>query len=188
MEKTFQSCVNGSCKNNVSIKFKDFHIIPFECKNIELQKLFSYFLYTAPNIESSFSKAIPQELHPNIFNIMIKDRHFEYYDFCSPNAVIEKKLQNACLAGELFCLKCKRFVCKMKQSEKGKRETELECFLRHIRNAIAHGRVYFFNVKSRYHIVFEDENTSKKISARIVCIKADLEHWKRVLSDSRNYK
>lgn len=87
--------------------------------------------------------------------------------------------------GEDICVKCKRFLCKIKQN---KNETNLECFLRYIRNSIIHSRVSYKHNENKISIMFEDENTSKKLSDRIVCIKADLVHWKNVLNDVNNYK
>lgn len=189
MLKSFEDCINHNCKKCQQIMINDFQIIPFENCNSTFQKLFSYFLYSAPNIESSFSKTIPQRLHLDLFRRMMEERHFAYQKMCPANAVIETELTKGNLNGEYICLKCKRFVCKKKKTntKENQQETDLECFLRHIRNAIAHGRVYLYNDNKKHHIIFEDENTSKNLSARIICIKADLEHWKKLLNDSRNY-
>lgn len=120
---------------------------------------------------------------------MLKERPFKYQKFCAFNAQIEKELKQANLDGDDICLKCKRFVCKRKQTKNGAfPETDLDCFLRHIRNSIAHGRVYCLHGGNRVRIVFEDENSSGNLSARIVCIKADLEHWKKVLSNPAYYQ
>ena len=116
-------------------------------------------------------------------------RHLYVHPNKQANAVIEMEFNKCNLNGSNICLKCKRFVCKKKQSCKNKpEETDLNCFLRHIRNSIAHGRVYCCHAGNRIHIVFEDENITGNLSARIVCIKADLEHWKRVLSEQRYYQ
>ena len=167
----------------------DLLVVPFKTPTLEVKKLFSYFLHIAPNIESAHSKNIPIEMHAEIFERMMETRHFKHKKFCRANAVIEKEFNKCNLNGSNICLKCKRFVCKKKQSCKNKpEETDLNCFLRHIRNSIAHGRVYCCHAGNRIHIVFEDENITGNLSARIVCIKADLEHWKRVLSEQRYYQ
>ncbi len=115
---------------------------------------------------------------------MMQGRNFKYEEFCSSNVNIDKELTKAHLDTNNICLKCKRYVCKKKQNKKNiPQETEMDCFLRHIRNAIAHGRVYYYHKGNRVHIVFEDENTTGNISARIVCIKSDLIHWKNVLKE-----
>ena len=184
-----EKCIVGDCNKCVKKSLNDFLIVPFEEGTVETRKLFSYFLYSAPDIESIHSRTIPQEKHAEIFERMIKGRHFQYQKLCWFNAVIEKELSNGYLNGNDICLKCKRFVCKKKKTAKGNpTETDLDCFLRHIRNSIAHGRVYLCHGGNRIHIIFEDENSSKNLSARIVCIKADLEYWKSVLSDQRYYQ
>ncbi len=182
------NCIVSDCNRSNIQSLESILISPFEDGTAETKKLFSYFLYNAPNIESVHSKQIPDIMHSTIFERMVDGRYFKYQKFCWANAVIENELCRGCLDGNAFCLKCKRFVCKKKKTEKGRRsETNLECFLRHIRNAIAHGRVYFYHTGNRVQIVFEDTNASRKLSARIVCIKADLEHWKKILSDKRYY-
>ncbi len=178
----------SDCRTCTTISLKDLIIVPFEDGTTETRKLFACFLYNAPNIESAHSRIISNDQHSAIFDRMMEGRHFKYQKVCSANSIIEKELTKGFLNGDSICLKCKRFICKRKQTSKGKMpESDLECFLRHIRNSIAHGRVYYLHGGNKIHIVFEDVNNSGKLSARIVCIKADLEHWKKVLSDKRYY-
>lgn len=183
-----KDCLQRNCGRFISHDISDLLICPFEDGSKESQRLFSYFLHNAPGIESIHSQVIPRELHDVILGRMLQDRHFMHQCFCSSNARIEKKLELGYLSGSSPCLKCKRFVCKRKQTKQNKpTETDLDCFLRHIRNAIAHGRVFYSHAGNRVHIVFEDMNKSGKISARIVCIQADLAHWKHILGDARYY-
>jgi len=176
------------CKSERCINIMDARILPFEEGTRETQRLFSYFLHSAPNIESSLSSNIPREKHAEIFDLMMEGRHYKYMKFCSSNTPIDKELQKGHLSGVQICLKCKRMVCKKKklQNKQSLPETDLECFLRHIRNSIAHGLVSYIHAGNRIHIVFEDTN-GNNLSARIVCIKADLEQWKTILSDTRYY-
>ena len=147
-------------------------------------------MYFAPNAESIHSRKIHRKKHEEIFEQMMKNRYFKYQKFCSSNTPIEKELEKAFMKGTEYCIKCKRYVCKKKTPKKKELpETELDCFLRHIRNSIAHGRVYYKNDGNRVRFVFEDLTpSSNNISARIVCIKADLEYWKSILSNPKNYK
>lgn len=182
-------CEISGCSKYKASDLRTLRILPFENESSNLESLFSYFLHSAPNIESVHSKRISAVKHSAIFNLMMENRHFKYQKFCWSQTPIEKELSKGNLNGDSICLKCKRFVCKKKQKAKGKsEETDLDCFLRHIRNSIAHGRVYYSHAGNRIHIVFEDKNSPDKLSARIVCIKADLEHWKRVLSNPQNYE
>jgi len=152
--------------------------------------LFSYFLHLAPDIKSVHSTRIPVEKHAEIFYRMIENRHFYYEKFCHSNVKIDNELLKANLLGNSICLKCKRYVCKKAPYKKAynNNETDLDCFLRHIRNSIAHGRVYYLHKGNRIHVIFEDFNSAgTNYSARIVCIKADLIYWKKVLSNPDNY-
>lgn len=180
------TCLSGVCKNISLFQFGNGIVVPFEVDSADVQKLFSYFLHRAPNIESVHSKPIPYNKHAEVFDRMVWDRHFKYQRFCSSNMPIEKELSKAYLTDGMICPKCKRYVCKKKQTQKGsKPETDLGCFLRHLRNAIAHGRVYYITSGSQNYFLFEDHNSSGNISARILCVKTDLQHWKRILSDKR---
>lgn len=183
MARKTENCLNSKCNNAEKIPISEFFVAPFDIEHEELKKLFSYFLYRAPNISSAHSPEIDSSIHQDLFAHMMEGRHFKYQEFCSANIPIENELAKSFLLGTDICFKCKRFLCKYKKyTNEGTKETELECFLRHIRNSIAHGRVFYRNNKNRIQIMFEDENTTGKLSARIVCIKADLEHWKKILS------
>lgn len=181
-------CIDKKCAKKVNSNLSDILIIPFEHNNAELRKLFSYFLHCAPDTASLHAPHIERDKHQVIFERMMLNRHFKYQKFCSSNTPIQNEFLKAGLEGDCFCLKCKRYVCKKKKTNKGEpQETDLDCFVRHIRNSIAHGRVYCHHSGNAIHIIFEDTNKSGNLSARIICIKADLQHWKSVLSDSRNY-
>ena len=168
-------CIDENCCKNVNRQLKELSISPFEeCISDDLRRLFSFFLHQAPNIESLHFLKIPKDLHEALILRMFEERNYKYKEFCASNVRIETKLEKMGLNGDKICFLCKRFVCKKKKPEKSKpRETELECFLRHIRNAIAHGRVYLFHGGNKIDILFEDVNATKKISARI-------HYWKQL--------
>lgn len=168
---------------------KDEAIVPTECDVGELSQLFSYFQYRAPNIDSMQSPLIDNEdsLDDLLQNIIkrVKD-----YKFCEQNADINCELKKIALYGEHICPKCKRFLCKrMNQKAKrrpGKKEHDLECFLRHIRNSIAHGNVFVMYKKTYISIIFEDLNEKKNTTARIACCQADLKKWRSLLNKAVN--
>lgn len=175
-------CQEKQCRKEVLTPLNNRLISPFEVESTDIQSLFAYFLHRAPNVESVHSPQIESNLHTQIFDSMFQGRHFEHMRFCASNAKIEDELERLKLNGDGICLKCKRFVCKRTQTVKGGTpETNLCCFLRHIRNSIAHGRVYYEHAGNRVFVVFEDINSNKKLSARIICIKADLIHWRKIL-------
>lgn len=183
-DKSTIYCFKNPCNKNNLKALDNLLVIPFQIPNLEIQNLLSFFLHLAPDIESVHARKINISKHNEILNRMFENRHYQYSKFCASNAKIENELSKAHLNGDLLCLKCKRFVCKKKG---GQSETDLDCFLRHIRNAIAHGRVYYCHAGNRIHIIFEDMNNSGNISARIVCIKADLKYWKKILTEEHYY-
>ena len=158
--------------------------VPFEANNGDLSKLLRFFLYKAPNISSAHSPKISNITysHDSILREMMNGRKFSKgIDFCSSNCRIEKHLLKVGLNGNKICLKCKRGVCKRNPIKGNNKESDLDCLLRHIRNSIAHGRFYYSHGGNIIFLMFEDVNTTGNISARIVCLRADLEHWKNVL-------
>lgn len=183
-----EKCLKNCCKIAINTDINSILVAPFDGVTPDIHRLFSYFLHNAPDIQSVHSKTIPLEFHSGLFSRMLQNRHFYYQKFCWLNAPIQKELEKGFLAGDALCLKCKRFVCKKEQRRKNQLpESDLDCFLRHIRNAIAHGRVYYLHGGNRVHIIFEDINDAGNITARIVCIKADLEYWKKTLENPKNY-
>ncbi len=177
-----RNCVKNNCISAKNTDMSQILIAPFDKPADEITLLFSYFLHKSPDITSVHSSEIPVLLHSTLFAQMMESSHFKYKKFCWPNAQIQKELDQGNLSGDVLCLKCKRFVCKRKQWQKGQPiETDFDCFLRHIRNSIAHGSVYYLHSERKTHIMFEDHNKSSNISARIVCVKNDLIQWKRIL-------
>ena len=170
------------CKKQVFTSLKAIHVVPFETGNVELNKYLSFFLHRAPNISSSHATVVLPEKQNMLWASMFENRRFVIKDFCSSNTPIEKRMTPAGLGGNRICLKCKRFVCKRKKATNGVTETDFDCFLRHIRNSIAHGNVHYQNAGNRIFIVFDDYSDTKKLSARIVCLRADLEHWYKTLT------
>ena len=58
-----------------------------------------------------------------------------------------------------------------------KDKSQFLCLFRHIRNAVAHGRVRIINAGKNTAFVFEDVNPKNKISARIILRKSTLLKW-----------
>lgn len=174
-----------SCISVQKLNIRELLSVPSEVDHKELQRLLSYFLYLSPETSSIHSPKINPEFHNNVFQEMLRGRAFKYENFCSSNVKISKELIKVELFDNILCLKCKRFLCKRRHTDKGQPpESDLSCFLRHIRNSIAHGNFYYHHTESRIFIMFEDRNDSN-ISSRIVCNLADLQHWKSVLSKNQ---
>ena len=150
-------------------------ILPFENNDVKLTKLFSFFLHSAPTIDSQSAAIISAERLEHNWENYINTFNNNEYCFLSPNYSIEKYFDKFNLTPALeLKRKTKAFACKRKDSN----ETDYTCFLRHIRNAIAHSNVYVVNAGNRKFILFEDFNKSKKQSSRILLSQTDLKRLK----------
>ena len=179
-------CINGFCdkkKKYISLDENNSYILGED--NIgKLNLLLSYFLYKAPNIDSHHSPYIEADTHDSVFLDMMSSNWT--YSFCPQNKKIETELEDMGLSGNSVCQKCKRFLCKRStqncKRDKSRKETELECLLRHIRNSIAHGHVFVTKAGNYINVLLEDINPKNdNITARLVCRQSDLVNWKKIL-------
>lgn len=182
------ACIKPSCKQN-HLHFvveNDNAVVPGECDIGELRQLFAFFEHRAPNIESVHSHILAESLHEQTLAQMLRDNRS--FVFCAHSVSTESELEKLGLAGNSLCSRCKRFLCKRSGHDSkrvpGQKETDLECLLRHIRNAIAHGHVFIIHGGNYISILFEDLNERKKITARIICCQADLKKWRAVLEEA----
>ena len=145
-------------------------------KNSDINLLLQYFLYYAPTIDSKLSVAIIEKnLMNSCLEQMLSERHF-LGRFINNNSKFKK--DDDFTIGNEICLKCKRYICRKKDLKAN--ESDFECFLRHIRNSIAHGNVFLLFQKNRNKVyVFDDYNKNGNLSSRIICLQADLESWKK---------
>ena len=135
-------------------------------------ELFCFFQLLAPLIDSSQSAGLDSSKQKKIFRKMFA--RWNNYEFVNPQVRMNKKLDKYNI-GSTDNVKCvgKRFVVKRSNYK----EEDLRCFLRHIRNAIAHGRVFKKTVGGIEYILFDDARDGA-FSARVICTVADLEKWK----------
>lgn len=179
-------CVTGVCDKTISYFdiAPENAIAPFECEIGDLRQLFSYFQHRAPNVDSLKSPYLLPETHQSVLDEMLKGN--ELFVFCSQNAKTEDELAKVAFGGSQVCIRCKRFLCKRMTSRNAKRdetrkETDLECLLRHMRNSIAHGHVFVYHSGNYISVLLEDQNDKGNTTARIVCCQADLKKWRNIL-------
>lgn len=178
-------CIKSECTKDAPkfiISNKNAYSIK-DSKIGELKKLLDYFLLRAPNIDSYSSSNLPTIHHEEVFLEILKGKFF--YKFYSDNTRLELKLGEFALDGNEICSWCKRFVCKKYNKSKNlpNGESDLDCLLRHIRNAIAHGRVFvLYKKKSYIQVLFHDVNKNGNHSAFIICNQADLKSWRKILN------
>ncbi len=178
-------CLVGKCDKTVTCFeiTEDNAVVPAECEIGELRQLFSYFQYRAPNIESAKSPMLDFSCHEDVLHEITKGR--DEFCFCNQNAKTEEELSNLALNGTKLCSWCKRFLCKRMNNpakrDPSRRETDLECLLRHLRNAIAHGHVFVIHSGNYISLLLEDTNDNGNTTARIICCQADLKKWRAIL-------
>ena len=184
-------CTMGKCDREKKLLSLDKTkaCTPEGCGNDELRRLLSYFQYNAPNIESAQSPLLDTRYHDEVLQ-QIQKSFGANGIFCQQNAKTDEELKKYALFGNELCSRCRRFLCKRMTNppkrDRSRRETDLECFLRHVRNAIAHGYIFVAHGGNYVAVCFEDKNEHSNITARIVCCRADLKKWKRYLQEAMN--
>ena len=148
-------------------------IPPFEVEDRELQLLFSFFLHKAPTIDSYL--ALKSNKNSQKWNDFIRDWKKEYYKFYSKFPSDNKLEQYKLTEKDTIGNKDRAFVC----VKKDKKESDYECFVRHLRNAIAHGYVFMKKQKNRIFLLFEDYNKNGNHTAIILVSKSDLKKLKK---------
>lgn len=159
------------------IKYNIIH--PFEIDDVKLIRLFSFYLHTAPTIESRTATQIDEERASNNWISFIKTLNKDMFKFYAHSYPIERLVDSFKEYGLDDEAEVKRrtraFVCKKKTSQ----ETDYRCLLRHLRNSIAHNNVYISDVGNRKYILFEDFNKNGNISAKILLSQNDLRILKK---------
>ena len=155
---------------------KSNQIKPFEIENDKLTRLFSFFLHTAPTIDSASASIIDSGRLQRNWDTFISSVSIDCFVFLAPNCVIERYFEKYNLHNEAnINRRSKGFICKRKVNT----EKDYECVLRHLRNAIAHSNVYMNDAGNRKYILFEDFNKTKKQSSIILLSQADLARLKK---------
>ena len=154
-------------------------IAPFEIDDIKLTRLFSFFLHSAPTIDSNLASKIDEDRLLKNWNdfvsrftserILVYSKKYPFEDFM-------QQFEKCGLSDEsTVSRRLKAIVCKRKE----KTEKDYQCVLRHLRNSIAHGNLYLSNASNRKYVLFEDYTKNGNITARILLSQADLSLLKR---------
>lgn len=162
------------------VKLKEGKFVPFENIDAEIKKLFVYYLYLAPNIDSSHSiKKDFSGLSEKVIENFFYDFDVVFRKEFGKNDIKSGFLEKESIKLEKIIFMRKRAKSKSNPNE----ELKLNCFLRHLRNSIAHGLTYRWK-KQSYWYLFEDITGKNNISARILCTRKDLEKWKNILMNN----
>lgn len=158
-----------------------YRVSPSDSQCAKLRKVFDYFQYKAPGIDSRLASCLNDDVDQNlvmgdlasaaklkIADVRICDRRSFKIEL--------KKLEEVDFA--------KPYIYCHKRGSEG----VLECLLRHCRNALAHGNVFVKFLKNDTRICLQDldvdRRTKKKTaSALIVVNKASLERWMKRIKE-----
>lgn len=147
---------------------KENKIAPFEIENTKLRRLFSFFLHTAPTIDSNLASKIDEDRLLNNWNNFVSNyannKISLYSDSYSSEKLIQQFEKHGLSDESKVSRKLNAIVCKRKT----KAETDYQCVLRHLRNSIAHCNLYISNSGNRKYILIEDYNKSGNITARML--------------------
>lgn len=168
------------------LKIKDIKtnkVLPFEISDGKLIKLFSFFLHSAPTIESKTAAKIDiHRLSKNWsnFNAQMPSNKVKFFAASYSKNNFMNSLNKYGLDDESEVnRRTKAFVCKKKETKNELSEPDCNCLLRHIRNSIAHNNVNLVNSGNRKYILFEDFNRNHNLTARILLSQTDLNTLKR---------
>ena len=158
---------------------KSNQIFPFEIEDAKLVRLFSFYLHSAPTIESRTATQIDEQRLLNnwfIFSSKLPQDKIKFFSESYSVDLLIKSFEKYGLNDDAEVRRrTKAIVCKKKE----KSEFDCHCLLRHIRNSIAHNNVYISNPGNRKYILFEDFNNRGNISAKILLSQADLSKLKQ---------
>ena len=147
---------------------KENKIAPFEIEDTKLRRLFSFFLHTAPTIDSNLASKIDEDRLLNNWNRFVSNYANKkisiYSDSYSSENLIQQFGKHGLSNESKVNRKLNAIVCKKKKQA----ETEYQCVLRHLRNSIAHCNLYISNSSNRKYILLEDYNKSGNITARML--------------------
>lgn len=138
-------------------------------------ELFAFYQLKAPTINSFQKGDLPERKYGTVLYKMLKG--WESYEFINPQSRMCKRLNkyNMLNSQSIKCAKM-RFIAKRKNTK----ENDFCCLLRHLRNSIAHGRVFLEKVGGSEYLLFDD-TMGDKCSARIIITMRELEKWKSII-------
>ena len=166
------NCVNCKIKCDIFSRKKQDTINMLLNIEKNISDLLFFFQYLSPNISSNLSLKINKKQSEKILALMLsnwKEKEYKFIDNLEEDTIGILNLEN-------IYSKCKRIVC-----VKNKTESNFTCLMRHIRNSIAHGRIYIIKNNTYYKLLFEDFDRNSEISARIIINHAILKKWKNII-------
>ncbi|MBR3356031.1 MAG: hypothetical protein IKG47_11920 [Oscillospiraceae bacterium] len=164
-------------KNQLKENYYKYRFVPYSEESERINKVLQFFQYYAPAMPSSFAC----NYEPTYYDSFIEVINTCYItaEFISSNQSFIKIAQKNRLDGFTIDIRKNQLICKRKKKTKVNVEKDdCQCFLRHLRNAIAHGNTYGKFIATRTYLIFEDydyHGSEKVMTAKIVVSKTTLE-------------
>ncbi len=159
----------------------DNRIVPFDVDDEKIKALFSYYLHKAPTIESASSGVVPPCGETAIWNKFLTDISIdnkEYQIYGATGYITAANLRTYDLEStSTINRKTRKFIMYRASFD----ITDLGCFLRHMRNSIAHSNVFMVVQANRKFLVFDDYNSYNHHTSRIVLGQTDLIKLRKLL-------
>lgn len=176
---------NNQLKKQRAINIRNWLVIPYKETKSTINSLLAFFQYESPNESSIHSSVLETSEHDVVIDKIIECTPFSAAEFVKKQKSVISKLKDLALYGDSIYFQYPRFVCYQRPRHNGNEvESRLLCFLKHIRNSIAHGRLYISKDPQNPYFLFEDVKDGE-ISARIFCRKNDLEKWKTIIESQQ---
>lgn len=148
----------------------DLRVSPMESGIRSFSRLVRFFMYETPgrNCSVHSQTELSRSKQEQIAKKMLK----ELKDYRFLQKIQAASWKNMSLDEDNLCFQCPRMICEINDGE-----SELNCLLRHLRNAFAHCNLSVKRTNNQTYILLEDFK-GKKCTARIVVTNAILNRWK----------
>lgn len=151
-----------NCKHK-RYKYSQYIISPLSSKLKKYLRCFEYFLYLTPNISFNRVKINEVKWEKLYEEFVNKDSNLRKYNvvFARTKKDVDY-FSNLKLDGNNMCFECNRIVL-----YRSNNENRLAALIRHIRNALAHGHLYYKIINKKDVFFLEDEDKGT-ITSRMI--------------------
>ena len=154
-----------------------YRVSPSDDRCAKLRRFFDYFQYKAPGVDSPLASCLAEGIDQE--SLVRELAHLAKVKVEDVRICDRRTFKITLKALEEIDFAKPYIYCHRRVSE-----GQLDCLLRHFRNALAHGNVFVKFLKNDTRICLQDldvDGRTKKASALIIVNKAALERWmKRV--------
>lgn len=158
-----------------------YRVSPSDDRCAKLRRFFDYFQYKAPGVDSPLASCIDEDVDQKS---MVRELARLAKVKAEDIVICDRRTFRICLKTLEEIDFAKPYIYCHKRVSEG----QLECLLRHCRNALAHGNVFVKFLKNDTRICLQDldvdgRSKKKSASALIVINKASLERWMKLIKE-----